>query len=152
VDQGAFVASQQSSSGPGGSPRLLSQALNGAATPPVRRFDPARPAKAAFTDFCDISFPRIEMCRMMPFESQNEVETAMADAGGGAGIGGLAAGDLASGEGRPTPAEMAMRGIRILERLIAGSTLAEVAAGEGLSPRRARELVAEAVAQRGFDP
>ena len=71
----------------------------------------------------------------------------MANAGGGAGIG-----DEASGEGPPTPAEMATRGLRILERLIAGSTLAEVAAGEGLSPRRARELVAEAVAQRGFDP
>jgi hypothetical protein len=84
---------------------------------------------------------------MMPFESQNAVERAMANAGGGAGIG-----DEASGEGRPTPAEMATRGLRILERLIAGSTLAEVAAGEGLSPRRARELVAEVVAQRGFDP
>ncbi len=70
----------------------------------------------------------------------------MADDGGGAGIGDE------GGEGRPTPAEMAMRGLRILERLIAGSTLAEVAAGEGLSPRRARELVAEVVAQRGFDP
>ena len=54
--------------------------------------------------------------------------------------------------GVPRPAEMATRGVRILERLIAGSTLAEVAAGEGLSPRRARELVAEVVAQRGFDP
>lgn len=86
------------------------------------------------------------MCRMMPFESQNAVEMAMANAGGGAGIGDE------GGEGRPTPAETAMRGLRILERLIAGSTLAEVAAGEGLSPRRARELVAEAVAQRGFDP
>jgi hypothetical protein len=84
---------------------------------------------------------------MMPSESQNAVEMAMADAGGGAGIG-----DETSGEGRPTPAEMAMRGLRILERLIAGSTLAEVAAGEGLSARRARELVAEVVAQRGFDP
>ena len=71
----------------------------------------------------------------------------MDDAGGGAGIG-----DEASGVGRPTPAEMERRGVRILERLIAGSTVAEVAAGEGLSPRRARELVAEVVAQRGFDP
>jgi hypothetical protein len=84
---------------------------------------------------------------MIPSESQNAVEMAMADAGGGAGIG-----DEASSEGRPTPAETATRGLRILERLIAGSTLAEVAAGEGLSPRRARELVAEVVAQRGFDP
>ena len=71
----------------------------------------------------------------------------MVDAGGRAEVG-----DEASGEQRLTPAEMAMRGVRILERLIAGSTLAEVAAGEGLSPRRARELVAEVVAQRGFDP
>lgn len=70
----------------------------------------------------------------------------MANAGGGAGIGDE------GGEGRSTPAETVTRGVRILERLIAGSTLAEVAAGEGLSPRRARELVAEAVAQRGFDP
>ena len=83
----------------------------------------------------------------MRFESQNAVEMAMADAGGGAGIG-----DEASDEGGPAPAEMATRGVRILERLIAGSTLAEVAASEGLSPRRARELVAEAVARRGFDP
>jgi hypothetical protein len=82
---------------------------------------------------------------MMSFESQNAAERAMANAENGAGIG-----DEASGEGRPGPAEMA--GVRILERLTAGSTLAEVAAGEGLSPRRARELVAEAVAQRGFDP
>jgi len=36
----------------------------------------------------------------------------------------------------------------MLERLIAGSSLAEVAADEGLTPRRAREVVAE----RGFDP
>jgi hypothetical protein len=40
----------------------------------------------------------------------------------------------------------------MLERLAAGATLAEVAAGEGFSPRRARELVAEVVAQGGFDP
>src|SRR5208282_4864409 len=31
--------------------RLLSQALNGAATPPVRRFDPARPAKGRIHRF-----------------------------------------------------------------------------------------------------
>ena len=52
----------------------------------------------------------------------------------------------------PPPQEMAMRALRMLERLVAGSTLTEVAAGEGLTPRRARELVAEVVAQRGFDP
>jgi hypothetical protein len=71
----------------------------------------------------------------------------MANADGVAGVA-----DEASSEGRPTPAEMATRGIRIRERLIAGSTLAEIAASEGLSLRRARELVAEVVAQRGFDP
>jgi hypothetical protein len=76
------------------------------------------------------------------------METAMADVGGMAGIGGAAA-----GENRPaTPQEMAKRALRMLERLVAGSTLTEVAAGEGLTPRRARELVAEVVAQRGFDP
>jgi hypothetical protein len=47
---------------------------------------------------------------------------------------------------------MATRALRMLERLAAGSSLTEVAAGEGLSPRRARELVAQAVAQRGYDP
>jgi hypothetical protein len=70
----------------------------------------------------------------------------MADIGDGGALG-----DTASGE-RPSPAEMATRGVRMLERLVAGSKLAEVAADEGLSPRRARELMAEAVAQRGFDP
>jgi hypothetical protein len=47
---------------------------------------------------------------------------------------------------------MALLGTRMLERLAAGSTLAEVAADEGLAPRRARELVAEAFARRGLDP
>jgi hypothetical protein len=75
------------------------------------------------------------------------METAMADAGGLVGIGGAA-----GGESRPSPQEMAKRALRMLERLVAGSTLTEVAAGEGLTPRRARELVAEVVAQRGFDP
>ena len=68
----------------------------------------------------------------------------MADAGDGAGIVGR--------EKRPAPQEMATRALRMLERLVAGSSLTEVAAGEGLTPRRARELVAEVVAQRGFDP
>jgi hypothetical protein len=40
----------------------------------------------------------------------------------------------------------------MLERLVAGSSLTEVAADEGLSPSRARELVAQVVAQRGYDP
>jgi hypothetical protein len=86
------------------------------------------------------------MCLIIYSESQNTVETAMADA--------LDAelGDLATGEGSLSPSEMATRAVRILERLIAGSTLTEVAASEGLSPRRARELVAEVVAQRGYDP
>jgi hypothetical protein len=68
----------------------------------------------------------------------------MAGAGDEAGI--------AGGEKRLAPQEMAMLASRMLERLVAGSTLTEVAAGEGLTPRRARELVAEVVAQRGFDP
>jgi hypothetical protein len=89
---------------------------------------------------------------MMYSESRNATETAMADAGAGAEFGATAKGDLAAGEGRPSPVDAAIRGVRMLERLIAGSTLTEVAAGEGLTPRRARELVAEAVAQRGFDP
>ena len=71
----------------------------------------------------------------------------MADVGDGAGIGGAAGGELYS-----PPQEMAVRALRMLERLVAGSTLTEVAAGEGLTPRRARELVAQVVAQRGFDP
>jgi hypothetical protein len=71
----------------------------------------------------------------------------MAEVGITAGISGAAI----SGP-PPAPQEMAIRALRMLERLVAGSTLTEVAAGEGLSPRRARELVAEVVAQRGFDP
>ena len=71
----------------------------------------------------------------------------MADAVDGAELG-----DLATGEGSLSPSEMATCAVRMLERLIAGSTLTEVAASEGLSPRRARELVAEVVAQRGYDP
>ena len=71
----------------------------------------------------------------------------MADVGDGAGIGGAAGGEPCS-----PPQGMAVRALRMLERLVAGSTLTEVAAGEGLTPRRARELVAQVVAQRGFDP
>jgi hypothetical protein len=71
----------------------------------------------------------------------------MAEMGDMAGIGGAAGAEV-----RPTPQEMSRRALRMLERLVAGSTLTEVAAGEGLSPQRARELVAEVVAQRGFDP
>ena len=71
----------------------------------------------------------------------------MADAGNGAGIGGQ------GGGGEPfSPQDLAMRAVRMLERLVAGSTLAEVAADEGLTPTRARELVAAAFAQRGYDP
>ena len=98
----------------------------------------------ALTKFFDNFFPRITIGRIMVFESRNAMEAGMADAGDGAGIVG--------GEKRPAPQEMAMRALRMLERLVAGSSLTEVAAGEGLTPRRARELVAEVVAQRGFDP
>jgi hypothetical protein len=70
-----------------------------------------------------------------------------------AGVGGRAKiGVVSEGEPRIPPQEMAKSALRMLERLAAGSTLTEVAAGEGLTPRRARELVAEVVAQRGFDP
>jgi hypothetical protein len=96
------------------------------------------------TKFFDNFFPRITISRIMVFESRNAMEAGMADAGDGAGIVG--------GEKRPAPQEMAMRALRMLERLVAGTSLTEVAAGEGLTPRRARELVAEVVAQRGFDP
>ena len=71
----------------------------------------------------------------------------MASVGGRAEIGGVS-----EGETRPAPQEIANSALRMLERLVAGSTLTEVAAGEDLTPRRARELVAEVVAQRGFDP
>jgi hypothetical protein len=81
------------------------------------------------------------------FRITESAEAAMADVGGMAGIGGAA-----GSESRPAPQDMAKRALRMLERLVAGSTLIEVAAGEGLSPRRARELVAEVVAQRGYDP
>jgi hypothetical protein len=104
-------------------------------------------AQSAKTNFFDNFFPRITISRIMSFEWRNAMETAMAEAGDMAGIGGAAEGGL-----RPAPQEMARRALRMLERLVAGSTLTEVAAGEGLSPRRARELVAEVVAQRGFDP
>jgi len=63
-----------------------------------------------------------------------------------------ALGGAAVGEPRPAPQDMAKRALRMLERLVAGSTLSEVAAGEGLSPQRARELVARVVAERGYDP
>jgi hypothetical protein len=71
----------------------------------------------------------------------------MAEMGDMAGIGGAAGAEV-----RPAPQEKSRRALRMLERLVAGSTLTEVAAGEGLSPQRARKLVAEVVAQRGFDP
>ncbi|HTZ68203.1 MAG TPA: hypothetical protein VMB83_12220 [Roseiarcus sp.] len=71
----------------------------------------------------------------------------MADADDGAGIGGLAASD-----GSPSRQDMAVRALRMLGRLAAGSPLTEVAADEGITPRQARELLAEAVAQRGYDP
>ena len=71
----------------------------------------------------------------------------MDNAGNGARIG-----ERAGGEEPFSPQDMARRALRMLERLVAGSTLTEVAADEGLTPMRARELVAEAFAQRGYDP
>jgi hypothetical protein len=72
----------------------------------------------------------------------------MADAGDGAGTGGLGS----EAGSAPPLQDGAMRALRMLERLVAGRPLTEVAADEGLTPRRARELMAEAVAQRGYDP
>jgi hypothetical protein len=76
------------------------------------------------------------------------LETAMADAGDGAGTGGFGGEEALA----PQPQDKAMRALRMLERLVAGRPLTEVAADEGLTPRRARELMAEAVAERGYDP
>jgi hypothetical protein len=84
---------------------------------------------------------------MMAFESRNRSGTAMADIGDGVGIGAGAGGELYS-----PPQDIAIRALRMLERLAAGSSLTEIAAGEGFTPQRARELVAEVVARRGFDP
>jgi hypothetical protein len=84
---------------------------------------------------------------MFDSESRNRAEKAMADAGSMAGIGGAA-----GGEAPAAAKDLAIRALRMLERLAAGSTLIEVAADEGLTPRRARELVAKVVAQRGYDP
>jgi hypothetical protein len=53
---------------------------------------------------------------------------------------------------RPRGTKTAARGARIIERLAAGLSIAEAAGPEGISPRRARTLVAETVARRGFDP
>jgi DNA-directed RNA polymerase sigma subunit (sigma70/sigma32) len=84
---------------------------------------------------------------MIRCESRNSLEPKMANAGDGVRIG-----ERASGEESFSPQDMAVRALRMLERLIAGSTLTEVAADEGLTPRRARQLVAEAFARRGLDP
>jgi hypothetical protein len=72
----------------------------------------------------------------------------MAEAGDRAGTG------AGTGEAELDRAseDITMRALRMRERLVAGRELAEVAADEGLTPRRARQLMAEAVAQRGFDP
>ena len=99
-------------------------------------------------NFTDNFFPRIEMRRMSAFESRNALETAMAGAGEGAGMGGAGVEE----ESHFSPQDMGLRALRMLEGLVAGRALSEVAADEGLTPRRARELMAEAVAQRGYDP
>ena len=45
----------------------------------------------------------------------------------------------------------AERRLRILERLTAGASIAAVACGEGLTPRRVRQIIAEALASRAVD-
>jgi hypothetical protein len=84
---------------------------------------------------------------MIGCESRNARETAMANAGDGAQIG-----EWAIGEAPLSPQDRVTRALRMLGRLVAGSPLSEVAAEEGVTPRLARELMAEAVAQRGYDP
>ena len=42
--------------------------------------------------------------------------------------------------------------MRILERLTAGASVAAVACAEGLTPRRVRQIIAEALASRDVDP
>jgi hypothetical protein len=107
---------------------------------------PDGPRKTLTQNFTDNSFPRITIFHMICFESRNALETAVAQAGDGARIG-----ELASGEEPPSPQDMAKRTLRMLEWPVAGSSLTEVVADEGLTPRRARELMAEAVARR-YDP
>jgi len=46
----------------------------------------------------------------------------------------------------------AERRLRILERLTAGVSVAAVACGEGLTPRRVRQIVVEALARRDVEP
>jgi hypothetical protein len=70
----------------------------------------------------------------------------MIDMGAAAGIASVGEAPVQSAQ------ERAMRGTWILKRLAAGWPLAEIAAEDGLSPGEARELMAEAVALRGFDP
>jgi hypothetical protein len=46
----------------------------------------------------------------------------------------------------------ASRQLRILERLTAGASVAEIAGAEGLTIRRVRQIIAEALASREVDP
>ena len=62
-------------------------------------------------------------------------------------------GGAGGGELYPPAQEMAVRALRMLERLVAGSTLTEVAAGEGLTrPRRARSLSLKSSPSAGSTP
>ncbi len=70
----------------------------------------------------------------------------MAEAGGEAGTR-----IKAKRRKRATRSEMALREARILESLTAGLSTADVAAREGLSLRRTRELAAEIFARRPID-
>jgi hypothetical protein len=48
--------------------------------------------------------------------------------------------------------QMALREMRIIERLAAGMSIGEIALQESLSPRRVRELIAKSLAERGRLP
>ena len=102
-------------------------------------------AIAGHPTFSDNFFPKYGIFRIMPSKLQKATGTMMAGPSGGAG-------SRAQSRRRSLPRETATRGARILERLAAGLSIAEAAGLEGTSPRRARELVAETVAGRGFDP
>src|SRR5260370_41824727 len=52
---------------------------------------------------------------------------------------------------RSTRRQMATRDARIIERLVAGVTIHEIALSEGMTPRRARERMSAILARRALD-